>query len=197
MHLCILGTCGWDLIKDLSTWLALPLQHDWNVHNSVCELPRVSVPSGSLALVFALHDLRDFNHLADVRNLQDSNRLLHLLNHGKVCCFTTDISTILPLCRACARHLPLPVRGNVNGLDRWNIPLRHLCHIDLLSIYCSSRISTCLSNRLIFASRIVVQSNLRVRQCLEDLGFVSHLALQLTCQMCWLWIEFSIACSPD
>ena len=62
-HLCILGTCRWDLIKDLSTWLALPLRHDWNLHNSVCALPRVSVPSGSLALVFALHDLGDFNHL--------------------------------------------------------------------------------------------------------------------------------------
>ena len=56
LHLCILGTCRWDVfrsIKDLS-WLALPLQHDWNVHNSVCELPRVSVPFGPLALVFAL-----------------------------------------------------------------------------------------------------------------------------------------------
>ena len=50
LHLCILGTCRWDSFKDLSTWLALPLQHDWNVHNSVWELPRVSVPSGSLAL---------------------------------------------------------------------------------------------------------------------------------------------------
>ena len=79
VHLSILGTCRWDLIKDLSTWLAQPLQHDWNVHNSVCELPRVSVPSGSLALVFALHDLRDFNHLVDELNVQDSNRLLHLL----------------------------------------------------------------------------------------------------------------------
>ena len=65
LHLCILGTCRWDLIKDLSTWLALPLQHDWNVRNSVCELPRVPVPSGTLALVFALHDLKDFNHLVD------------------------------------------------------------------------------------------------------------------------------------
>ena len=57
LHLWILGTCRWDLIKDLSTWLPLPLHHDWNVHNSVCELPRISVLSGSLALVFALHEL--------------------------------------------------------------------------------------------------------------------------------------------
>ena len=56
LHLCILGICRWDVfrsIMDLS-WLALPLQHDWNVHNSVCELPRLSVPFGPLALVFAL-----------------------------------------------------------------------------------------------------------------------------------------------
>ena len=76
LHRCILGTCRWDSIKDLSIWLALPLQHDWNVHKSVCELPRVPVPSGSLALVFALHDLRAFNHLVDELNLQDFNRLL-------------------------------------------------------------------------------------------------------------------------
>ena len=76
LHICILGTCRWDLIKDLSTWLARPLQHDWNVHNSVCEIPRVSVPSGSLELVFALHDLRDFDHLVDEPNLQDFNHLL-------------------------------------------------------------------------------------------------------------------------
>ena len=82
LHLCILGTCRWNFIKDVSTLLALPLQQNWNVHNSVCELPQVSVPSGSLALVFALHDLRDSNHLADELNLQDFNRLLHLLNHG-------------------------------------------------------------------------------------------------------------------
>ena len=78
LHLCILGTCRWDSFKDLGNWVALPLQHDWNVHNSVWELPRVSVPSGSLAFVFALHDLRDFNHLVDELNLQDFNRLLHL-----------------------------------------------------------------------------------------------------------------------
>ena len=56
LHLCILGICRWDVfrsIKDLS-WLELPLQHDWNVHNSVYELLRVSVPFGPLALVFAL-----------------------------------------------------------------------------------------------------------------------------------------------
>ena len=63
LHLCILGACRWDSIKDLNTWLALPLQHDWNIHNSVCKLPPVSVRVGSLALVFALHGLRDFNHL--------------------------------------------------------------------------------------------------------------------------------------
>ena len=63
LHLCILGICRWEVfrsIKDLS-WSALLLQHDWNVHNSVCERPRVSILSGSLALVFVLHDLRDFN----------------------------------------------------------------------------------------------------------------------------------------
>ena len=54
LHRCILGTCRWDSIKDLGIWLALTLQHDWNVHNSAGELPRVSVPSGSLALVFPL-----------------------------------------------------------------------------------------------------------------------------------------------
>ena len=59
LHLCILGTCRW------SSSLALPLQHEWNVNNSVWELPRVSVPSGSLAFVFALHDLRDSSHLVD------------------------------------------------------------------------------------------------------------------------------------
>ena len=107
LHLCILGTCRWDLIKDLSTWLAVPLQHDWNVHNSFCELPRVSVLSGSSALVFALHDLTDFNHLVDELNLQGFNRLLHLLNHGNLCCVTTDISRIWPLCCPCVRHLPL------------------------------------------------------------------------------------------
>ena len=37
LHLCILDTCRWDLIKDLSTWLALPLQHDSNIHKSVCD----------------------------------------------------------------------------------------------------------------------------------------------------------------
>ena len=84
LHLCILGTCRWDSIKDLSTWLALPLQHDWNVRTG-CELPRVSVPSGSLALVFALHDPRHSNHLVDELNLQEFNRLLHLLNHGNLC----------------------------------------------------------------------------------------------------------------
>ena len=97
-HLCILDTCRWDSFKDLSTWLALPLQHDWNVHNSVCELPRVSVPSGSLALVFALHDLRDFKHLVDELNLQGFNRLLHFLDHGNLRCVTTEISRILSLC---------------------------------------------------------------------------------------------------
>ena len=62
-HLCIFGICRWEVfssIKDLS-WSALPLQNDWNVHNSVCECPRVSIFSGSLAFVFVLHDLRDFN----------------------------------------------------------------------------------------------------------------------------------------
>ena len=113
LHLCILDTCRWDLVKDLSTWLALPLQHDWNVHNSVCELPRVSVPSGSLAFAFALRDLRDFNHLVDELNLQDFNRLLHLLNHGNLCCVKTDTSRILPLCCVCTRRLSLPVHGNV------------------------------------------------------------------------------------
>ena len=125
LHLCILGTCRWDSIKDLSTWLVLPLQHDWNAHTSVCELPRVSAPSGSLTLVFALHDLRDFNHLVDELNLQDFSRLLHLLNHGNLCCVTTDTSRILPLCCACARHLPLPVHGIVvNCVDRL-----HLMHL--------------------------------------------------------------------
>ena len=32
--------------QDLSTWLALFLQHDGKVHNSDCELSRVSVLSG-------------------------------------------------------------------------------------------------------------------------------------------------------
>ena len=140
LHLCILGTCRWDSIKDLSTWLALPLQHDWNVRTSVCELPRVSVPSGSLALVFALHDPRNFNHLVDELNLQEFNRLLHLLNRGNLCCVTPDTSRILPLCGACARHWPLSVHGkccqlcrwtasdasplfSVNALGCWNLPL--------------------------------------------------------------------------
>ena len=130
LHLCILGTCRWDLIKDLSTWLALPLQHDWNVHNSVCEPPRVPVPSGSLArVVSCLCMISEIStNVVDVRNLQDFNRLLHLLNHGNLCCVTTDISRILPLCCACARHLPLPVHGNVvNCIDRL-----HLMHL-----YCS------------------------------------------------------------
>ena len=103
LHLRIFGTSHWDFIKDLSTWLALPLQHDWNVHNSVCELPRVSVPSGSWAPVFTLHDLRDWNHLVDEVNMQDFNRFLHILNHGNLCCVATDIYKILPLCCACAR----------------------------------------------------------------------------------------------
>ena len=125
LHLCILDTCRWDSFKDLSTWLALPLQHDWNVHNSVCELPRVSVRSGSLALVFALHDLREFNHLVDELNLQDFDRLLHFLDHETLCCVTTDISRILSLCCACARRLPLPVHGNVvDCVDRL-----HLMHL--------------------------------------------------------------------
>ena len=102
LHLCIFGTCRWDSFKDLGNWVALPLQHDWNVHNYVWELPRVSVPSGSLALVFALHDLRDFSHLVDELNLQDFNRLLPFLILGNLCCVTTDISRILPLCGACA-----------------------------------------------------------------------------------------------
>ena len=34
---------------------------------------------------------------------------------------------------------------------------------------------------------------LHIRHCLEDLDFVSQLAQQLTCQMCWLWIEFSFS----
>ena len=86
LHRCILGTCRQDSIKDLSIWLALPLQQDWNVHHYVCELPRVSIPCGSLALVFALHDLRDFNHIVDELNLQDFNLIQHFLNHGKLCC---------------------------------------------------------------------------------------------------------------
>ena len=113
LHPCILDICRWDSIRDLSTWLALPLQHNGNVQVFVCELPRVSAPSGSLALVFARHDLRDFNHLVDELHLQDFNRLLRRLNHGNLCCATTDTSRILPLCCACARHLPLPVHGNV------------------------------------------------------------------------------------
>ena len=65
-----------------------------------------------------------------------------------------------------------------------------------MSMYCSSRISTCLSNWVILACRIVVGSMLCIRHCLEDLGFVSYSAQQLSCQMCWLWIEFSF-CSHD
>ena len=105
LHLCILGTCHWDLIKDLSTWLALPLQHGWNVHNSVCELPRVSVPAGSLALVFVLHDLRDFNQggrRTELVGFQPSSASSESWESG-----------LLHTCSACARHLPLPVNGNV------------------------------------------------------------------------------------
>ena len=129
----------------------------------VLQLPRVSVPSGSLALVFALHGLRNFNHLVDELNLQDFSRLLHFLDHGNLCCVTTDTSRILPLCCASARHLPLPVHGNVvNCVDRLHLMFllcsrstvwavgTFLCDITgtsiSLSMYCSSRISKCLAN---------------------------------------------------
>ena len=203
LHLCILGTGHWDLIKDLSTWLELPLQHDWNVHNSVCELPRVSVPAGSLALVFVLHDLRDFN--------QGGRRTELVGSQPSSASSESWESGLLHTCCACARHLPLPVHRNV--VDRLHLMHLHcsrctvwavgtfLCNISGTSIsssmYFSSRISTCLSNCLIFACRIAVGSKLRIRHCLEDLGFASQLAQQLTCQLCWLRIEFLLAYSRD
>ena len=111
LHLCIRGTCRWDSIKD---WHCL-----FSTTGRPVNFHEFSVPSGSLALVFALHDLGDFNHFVDELNLQDFNRLLHLLNHGNLCCVTTDTSRTLPLCCACTRHLPLPVHGHVvNCVDR-------------------------------------------------------------------------------
>ena len=90
-------------VSNLSCRLSFLLSLDNLLHpNLHLMFSRVSVPSGSLALVFALHDLRDFNHLVDELNLQDFSLLLHLLNHGNLCCFTTDISSVLPLCYACA-----------------------------------------------------------------------------------------------
>ena len=125
LHLCILGTCRCDVfrsIKDLS-WLALPLQHDWNVHSSVCELPRVSVPFGPLALVFALRQrLPPFDERTNPVTLPPFRVVL---DGGNLCCVTPDTSRILPLCCACSRHLPLPVHGDVvNGVDR--LYLMHL-----------------------------------------------------------------------
>ena len=87
--------------------------------------------------IVPLHDPRDFDSLINelrlrnlsllvvVRNLQDFDRPLHLLNLGNLCCVTTDTSRILPLCCACARHLPQPVHGNVvDCVDRL-----HLTHL--------------------------------------------------------------------
>ena len=110
-----------------------------------------------------------------------------------MCCFTPDTSRNLPLCCACARHLPVPVHGNVvNVVDRLYLMYLHcfwwtvwavgtfLCNITgtsiSLSMNCSSRTSTCLANRLIFACLIVVGSRLRTRHRLEDLGELDLLA---------------------
>ena len=162
---CILGICRWDSIKDLSTSLTLSLPYDWNVHNSVSELPRDFVSSGSSRLVFTLRDLRDFNRHVDELNLQDFNRLLHLLNRGNLCYVTTDISRILSLDCASVRHLSLSVHGNVFHCDdrlhlmhlhcsqrtRWSVEIFR-CHIAdtsiSLSMYFSSRISNCLSKKV-------------------------------------------------
>ena len=109
-----------------------------------------------------------------------------LVRCTSLCLFTEMLITVPTYCNRCISN----VMGERFGLLE-NFFVTYLAHWSLVGVLLLKNLDVCLSNWLIFACRIVVGSKLRVRHCLEALGFVSCLARQLIGQMCWLWIEFS------
>ena len=115
-----------------------------------------------------LHDLKDFNQFFD-------ERLLHLLNHGK----------ILPLCCACARHLPLPVHGNVvNCVDRLRLMHLHTVLVERFGLLELS-IVTSLAHRSLFVD-ILLLKNLDVLVEPIDLCLSDRCRIQASYSaLCW------------